>query len=103
MDPVQLVKDLGFPIAVSIYLFYSMNRQTKFYNEMVAKALNDTSNVIVSMSTQTAYMISAMMNYRNGDQVNGDMAAKQAVFIATDLKDKIKEKEANINKGGSDV
>lgn len=103
MDWVAIVKDLGFPIAVCIYLMISMNKQFKMYTEMVGKAnasINSIKEVLVDMTGQSSYMISAMINYRAGNQQVGDTMAKQAVYIGEQIKEKAKAAGEKSGTGG---
>lgn len=103
MDWVAIVKDLGFPIAVCLYLMISMNKQFKMYTEMVSKAntsINSIKEVLVDLTGQSSYMISAMVNYRTGNQQVGDTMAKQAVYIGEQIQEKAKATGVKLGTGG---
>lgn len=68
---VDLISNVGFPIAVSIALFYQMTKT----NEMYVNLLRDFQEVI-NNNTQSLNLLNATvedlqddMNYRAGDKV----------------------------------
>lgn len=77
------------------------------YTDMVAKSnssINSIKEVLVDMTGQSSYMISAMMNYRVGNVTVGDAMAKQAVYIGDQIKEKAEkaERAASHSKSGGD-
>jgi hypothetical protein len=89
---ISLIKDVGFPIAVSIYLLYAWKSQSQIY----AERLDDIKGILVDMTTQMSYMISANINYRAGNTDIGDIMSRQAMYIGN----KIKEDYDDNDKGG---
>lgn len=68
---INVISNVGFPIAVSIALFYQMTKT----NEMYVKLLRDFQEVI-NNNTQSINLLNATvedlqddMNYRSGDKV----------------------------------
>ena len=88
MDLIALVKELGFPIAMTIYLLYAMNRQSRLYGTVINKALSEVKTVLIDLTAQTGYMVSAMISYRKGDKASGDLYSRQAVYISEVVKEK---------------
>lgn len=68
---INVISNVGFPIAVSIALFYQMTKT----NDMYVKLLRDFQEVI-NNNTQSINLLNATvedlqddMNYRSGDKV----------------------------------
>lgn len=102
LDLVNLIEKLGYPIAMSILIFYYMSRQGKAYNDIISSTSKDIKDIMIALSTQTAYMISAMLSYRNGDKANGDTLAKQAAYLGDEIEEKYTSKKGKTKstKGG---
>lgn len=86
---VDLIKDLGYPIAVSIYLLYFIKSQNKFYGER----LDDIQNTLVDITTQISYVLSSTVNYKCGNEDVGDILSNQAIYIGNKLKKQHKHKK----------
>ena len=93
---VGLVKDFGYPVAISIYLLYSASKQNDFFGGR----LDDIKDILVDMSTQISYVLSANINYRSGNIETGDLMSKQSIYQAEKRKTKLKGSKTNADEGG---
>lgn len=93
---IKILKEFGYPVAVSLYLLYYNSKQADFFG----KRLDDIKDILVDMSTQISYMLSANINYKAGNTEIGDMMSKQAIYQAEKHSKKtVKPKTKKVGEG----
>ncbi len=91
MDPLgitSIITDVGYPIALSIYLIYVLNSQLGF----VAKKLDDMQGILRDISVQTAYILNSNLAYKSGNLELGDAFSEQAMKIGQEYWEAAKRK-----------
>lgn len=87
---IDLLDKYGLPtfFAVAILLLY--RSQIKSHGEKLDKI----SSILMDLTSQISYVLSAIVNYRAGDVKSGDMMSGQAVYVGDKCKkDNADEKE----------
>jgi hypothetical protein len=79
---ITAVKELGYPIAISLYLLYLNNSQSKTYG----KKLDEIKNILVNIATQYGALITSNIAYKSGNTNMGDTLSKQAADIGEKMK-----------------
>ena len=80
MDPgaiVPMITDVGYPIALSVYLLYVLRSQLGF----VGRKLDEMQAILRDISVQTAYILNSNLAYKSGNLQSGDAFSEQASKI----------------------